>query len=229
MFTLHRLPTFSGRAQALFVLCFLCFSTCLTAQTSFSVETIPAQFQDGDSIDLVYDASSETSLHEIHFVHELQGWQLAEGFDPEIDLGQSWFCQDGRCTIQVLPAVSADSIVISITRPVAYPIAGSGEILRLKGIEVMIEEVWLRKSAPSSEVVRMYPNPITDFLMIETATSRAVAQVILQDNLGRLIWTKSLPPGVHKLPVTDLPNGLYQATILIEGSSPQVYSVFKTD
>ena len=68
------------------------------------------------------------------------------------------------------------------------------------GVTAIEEEVG------SAALVKVFPNPATDFVTIETQNKGGLT---LSNILGEVVAEKTLVPGVNKLEVTDLSPGLY--------------------
>ena len=62
------------------------------------------------------------------------------------------------------------------------------------------------EEASAEEMVKVFPNPTSDFIMIETQNKGELA---LSDMLGKIVMKEELVKGVNKFEVSNLPSGLY--------------------
>ncbi|MEY3982863.1 MAG: hypothetical protein RL160_420 [Bacteroidota bacterium] len=67
--------------------------------------------------------------------------------------------------------------------------------------------------------IRVYPNPATGYLNVDLPAAAANTTVSLLDATGRLVLTEKLGAAQNKLRVEQLPAGLYQVVVTVDGVS----------
>jgi PKD repeat protein len=67
--------------------------------------------------------------------------------------------------------------------------------------------------------IRVYPNPATGYLNVDLPAAAANTTVSMLDATGRLVLTEKLGAAQNKLRVEQLPAGLYQVVVTVDGVS----------
>lgn len=212
MFRLFKFSATTRRQVALLPLLLVIFSGTGHAQTAFTFDTDPAVFEEGDTINIAYSVTSSSSIDQISFSHALDRWEVNSSCTPEVILDNSWFCPNNSCEVTVGISESRDSIHVLLLRSSSSPVSGSGEVLTLKGIEVMIEDVWLRKAGPATTDLCPFsvsPNPCSDLLMIENCLEGQEGILLMRNLQGQIVWTEPIQSEMMKASVGHLPTGLY--------------------
>lgn len=226
---------FTGRIFCLRVVFALIFSGISFqgfAQTPFSWSSDPQEVFDQDTITLQYQVSLSSPGYEISFVHDLDTWSISTGCTPVIDLSGSWFCEDGLCSASFSMNEDRNEITVSITRPSANPVEGSGQILSLKGVVILIEDDWLRKEIQTKPSVRFYPNPVRQFVMIEFPEQKSPDRAILvriYSDQGKEVLRKSITGQFVKLSVEDLAPGRYWLSIPSDELRASIHQLLVVD
>lgn len=67
------------------------------------------------------------------------------------------------------------------------------------------------KNIHVKESVRVYPNPVSEILTVESLENDA--QLEISDCLGRLVYVSEVKKGINHIPVTFIPNGVFLITV----------------
>ena len=78
----------------------------------------------------------------------------------------------------------------------------------LRSLDIQVTSNESAAEVPAESVLALYPNPTTDWLTVES-TFPSPRRVELVDALGRIVTSDLLQPGPNRIPVSDLPAGLY--------------------
>ncbi|OGI69448.1 hypothetical protein A3A09_01000 [Candidatus Nomurabacteria bacterium RIFCSPLOWO2_01_FULL_42_20] len=135
-------------------------------------------------------------------------YRTKAGPDPNLGLGSvvsDW---------QIFGAVTGMDIVMPLalqpgTNYVTLQykgVATNYSILTTDTIPILIPGATGIEEAGEGGEVKVFPNPATDFVTIETQDK---GELTLSNILGEVVAEKTLVPGVNKLEVTDLSPGLY--------------------
>lgn len=79
----------------------------------------------------------------------------------------------------------------------------------LSGLILVNDENHLSIQDYAPEKIRLYPNPATDFLMVESGDGEAIRQVMLMDVKGRMLKEQEVEEDAARVYVGDLPAGTY--------------------
>lgn len=92
------------------------------------------------------------------------------------------------------------------------PVYGYGRIDALEAVKAAREVVTDTHPAHSSKFLRVFPNPASDLITLETGALQGKGQFSLWDASGRLHFTASVPPGIEpfiSIPLPRMADGAY--------------------
>lgn len=212
MFRLFKFSAFTRRQAILLPLLMAILPFVGYAQTTFTFVTDPEVFEEGDTLEVSYSVSSPSAIDQVSFSHALEGWVLDPGCTPEVILDNSWFCANNSCEVTIDVSESRDSIHVQLARSSSSPISGNGEVLTLKGIEVLIDDLWVRKAGVQGTELfslSISPNPCSDLLVIESRIGDKSRELVMRNIQGQIVWAQSVQAEISKISVAHLPVGLY--------------------
>ncbi len=149
-FNLFTLPAFCS------LLLFLLPLALAAQEAPVSVSfTPPDGWEQGDVIEMIIDYGSEDhelrNLTEVAFLIEMpEGVSISGSSELEVYAPNSWFAHDNYWEGSAEIANNGTAVTVSLVRTNGTPASGYGEVARVKGLSVVIEEIILKTGLNAS-------------------------------------------------------------------------------
>ena len=158
------------------------------------------------------------------FSYDDSSFQLSWNLNDTIPLDDegSWFADDEDWSGYMLIDTSDKKIVLHMERPYDDPRSGYASIAGAGEVVIVIEDIWPKKAAPKSFDSKIYPNPSSGYLSIESLDGTPIDQISVINMAGQLV--KAFSPGqpIFKANLTELPDQVYIIKVL--GMDGTVYN-----
>ncbi|MEL6674914.1 MAG: hypothetical protein AAFR61_22090 [Bacteroidota bacterium] len=183
--------------------------------------------QAGDEISIGVELGNPDSLSVETFKFEI-GIDCEDFVvDPQsqltLDLSNSWFGNEQELIGQVWTENEGALLRVSLLRADSSHIAGHGEVVTIKGVIVQNPESngnsERRVNNSPAFSVRAYPNPFTEYVVIEPSAPKAPFDFLLMDPAGRIVQRAHQISGPQKIGGAHLPAGNYSLLIQQESST----------
>lgn len=191
------------------------------ANVSFSP---PEGWETGDEIEVTigYGTESEPveNLMEVRFEIDLPEGTLLdrESSNMAVDADGSWFGYDHAWVGFAEAASGGSKLLVSLSRTNEIPVSGFGEIARVKGLSVVIEEIFLKRFGPGAiSIDHAGFQPIKMELIqgiVSASEAPAAATLEVYDASGRMLATGEAHQGI---PITQFPNQLLFVRLHLQG------------
>lgn len=167
--------------------------------------TPPDGWEQGDQIEMIIEYGSVDhelrNISSVSFEIEVpEGVSISTSGELQVTADNSWFAFDPNWEGSAEVFNDGHTINVSLSRTNGSPASGQGEVARVKGLSVVIEEIILKNSQTGSiEVTRKlagahYINAQDGFLLASDAPEGAVLEVF--NSQGQLLATNRASEGV---------------------------------
>ncbi|MEM7369764.1 MAG: T9SS type A sorting domain-containing protein [Bacteroidota bacterium] len=198
------LPT-AGRIS---ILACLIFSFQLQAQVIEVVaEYLPDPYEDLDTT-ARFSASSNYSGTSLELIASFDGFDIDPQSEFVADFSQSPICSEGDCSVSIWLDTEGQDIHVLLERAGGFDPFSFQELLVLRGIDIVIDDIH-RRAKPDSSPKVVYPNPSTGTVSLPVSVSGRYHLIEVFDMSGRLRVRTPLSEHTRKLNWGHLTAGLY--------------------
>lgn len=150
---------------------------------------------------------------------QLEGARVAPHSRPEIEgMPNSWFTGDGQWSGETYVERDGQIVRLLLTRQPNSPAGGYGELCRLKGLTLEIEEIRMKDGPAISAIghhlhqVDIFWESATQELSVEGASDAGVLRVV--DMSGRIVYEGASRNGAQ---ISLPPSNLYAVVVIDQG------------
>lgn len=209
------------------IICGLQIQQVHAQQTTVQAVYQPGEFSDGDTIDALLSGSTLAFQEELHLVLSYSGFDIDPNSSFSLDLNEGAACPENNCQSEIWVDHGGQQLHVVLTRPGGFDPIDPGDLLLVRGIGVMIDDIHFRKRKPESMSAFVYPNPSGSSFWLDLSEESEQCHVQMMDFLGRTISQGQYQPGLHKLSIETLVPGRYMIQITAGKKRKKIHQVIQ--
>jgi hypothetical protein len=146
--------------------------------------------------------STSNGVNSLYFPNQTTGYAVCDNgvIEKSIDGGNNWFLMTSGTTNMLMSVYFTDS-------DTGYSVGDNGTILKTNDGGGFF--VGLNDLSPKSNQIKIYPDPASNQITIETSETAANSQLSIMNLNGEEVLTHSIIKPKTQIDISNLPSGIY--------------------